>query len=334
MATQEKMLSTYARLFIGFFKPFGELVTQYSRQSPSKPLQVLPITILSEEQVTQTLFHPHNSTVKEMIHTAYKDARKADHDLLDGQDSLDTQRRFIETSLEEISSRKSTESTKLTRDALEKQYVLLNNIQNAIKHGHSQLNDIEKDFEDFVSRQNTEWVDYRTKYLGKLSEEISNRLPAITPGEIENLERQDLQDARDRFVDLGISKDFTNAELNKILNLENPDFDTYFKTKAFMAIRSAIPLDKEKISQVMKSLDNIFVEAKNEGQALSEKQKAEIHNIDNTKVKPLLDTIDRNNKTLKTLESDREKLLPPEAIEAIEEKIQRAPALETPKKTL
>lgn len=331
------MLSTYARLFIGFSESFSSLITEYSRQSQSKQTKILPITILSASQVSQALAHPQNQTLTDMIAITHSDNIKIDRKIIQGQESLDSQRIFIEETLNALESKKRVASpaTKAnienTMNSLNQQYKLLNNIQNALDHGRKQMSSIKNDIDDLVQRQDGEWSAYRENFLRLLKQEIEKvtkeaGLPPIPQGEIDNLMRQDLQEVLDRFTDLGASKDLPAAELEKILGINNPDFDTYFKMKAYLALRSILP-SRENIGELMKKLDQVFIQAKDEANSIYERQAAEIRTHDNDKLQPILKVAESNYETLTRLEIDREDLLKVVAslqdIESIREKTQQ-----------
>ncbi len=339
-------LSTYARLFIGFNETFSSQITHYARQTRSKQTAILPITILSSEQVNQSLSHPQNQSLKDFIGTAYADSIRADRMIIKGQESLNEQKIFIEEALENLETKKkfaspatkaSIESTKKT---LNDQYKLLTNIKNAQEHGYSQLKGLGQEFKDLSTKQDAEWSTYRDSMLKKLENTLETvletvGLPSLPQGEIDNLLRQDLQDVLDRFEDLGASKDLPQEELSKLLGIKKPDLDTYFKMKAYLAIRSVYP-SRENISQHMKKLDHFFNEAKDEGRKILHQHESEIKALD-SKVQPIVKVAESNNRTLDQLKFGREQLVMSVAsladLEAIREKTQQRITTVTPERT-
>jgi hypothetical protein len=308
-------LSTYARLFIGFNEAMSRLIKKHSRQSQSRHTQILPITILSPDQV-KSLSHPHNESLKDFIRGAYADFMKANRMLIKGQESLEEQYVFIDETIKTFDEKKRSASPatkktiEKTQAALNGEYVPLTNIKNMQNHSRRELATLAQDFSNFITELDTEWSQYRDKMLKQLRDELAKvlkeaGLPPLPQGEIENLLRQDLQDLDDRFEDLGASKDLPDNKVEKLLGLNKPDIDTYFKKKAYLALRSVDP-SRENIDQYLRQLNNFFKAAKTEGKQLLTKQEAKIKALGNEKVKPIVQSLESNNKTLDKLKEYRD----------------------------
>jgi hypothetical protein len=314
-------LSTYARLFIGFSMSMSRIIKKYSRQSQTKQLKLSPITMISNEQVDESILHPHNKAVKEVIGSSYSSSIKIDRLMIKYQDHLDGQRIFIEEILKLLREKNKqlldwgsdTQHIQDARKNLNRQFKLLDQVQGDIDDAYQQLSDVRQSIAKVVERGDNAWVEYRTELLDKLREQIVNLLARaklhIPQGEIDNLLRQDLQDVEDRFIDLGANKDFPPEELEQILGLEHPDFDTYFKKKAYLAIRSVAVGNKEQIRGVMKELNPFFEEARKAGNRLYNEQGAQVQAIDEQKVRPILQLISSGQTLLAAIESDCNALL-------------------------
>jgi hypothetical protein len=308
-------LSTYARLFIGFNEAMSRLIKKHSRQSQSRQTQILPITILSPDQV-KSLSHPHNASLRDFIKEAYADFMRANQMLIKVQESLEEQYIFIDETIKTLDEKRRSASPatkkiiEKTQTALNGEYMPLTNIKNIQNHSHHQLATVVQDFDHLITELDTEWSQYRDKMLERLKNELTNvlklaGLPPLPQGEIENLLREDLQDVEDRFEDLGARKDLPDNKVEKLLGLDKPDIDTYFKKKAYLAIRSVDP-SRENIDHYLRQLNNFFGEAKTEGKQLLTKQEARIKALDKEKIKPIVQSLESNNNTLTKLKEYRD----------------------------
>ncbi len=303
------MLSTYARLFIGLSPTISGLVIDSARKNPNRATNVLKITMLSPDQIDQSLKDPRNKSLKTLIQSVYANNIKAGRTIIKSQDTLGEQRVFIEQALNTLSSKskKSTPAQKKeiqnATNNLNQRYKLLNNIDNASTHTDQQLTNIQSEADTLSVNNNKEWVNYSTKHLeeikGGIEKVLSNaRLPSLLEiGEVTNFLRQDSwQEVLDRFNDSGASKDLEQAGMEKLLGLKKPSYDTYFKLKAYMALRAVDP-SREKIGQCFSQLKSYFEQANQEASDLTAKQEAQIHSLDK-EVQPILKLTESNNETL------------------------------------
>lgn len=312
-------ISTYARLFIGFSSDLASYIVGSARVKSTDPTAILPITILSEDQVSQSLSDPLNESFRTLLGTSYADNLKTNRALIKGQETLLEQRVFLEEALRALDEKKRTAplSAKSSIDtaitALNNQYKQLNNIKNAFDHNEKQLSELNADF----SQITTDLKENRSRYkqgLAQLNDQLAkllreNGLPDLPSGEVENLLRQDSwQELLDRFYDTGASKELPPAELERILNLKHPSYETYFKLKAYLAIRSVHP-SRENMGKYLKQLDPYFTQANEQAKTLNETEQQQIKTIAEEKIQPVLKTIESNQATLELLHDNREQIL-------------------------
>jgi hypothetical protein len=336
------MLSTYARIYIGLLPTLVKKIKQYSRQLATATTQaVLPITILPESPIQQALSHPQSGGLKTFMQTAYSDNIRVDNYISDSQASLEEQQIFIESTLYTLQSAKTNPNTSPafqakindTMDSLNKQLIVLKSVGSEISASQQKSTEAKKWFGELIEKHDTEWTEFRDKHLKELHKAIDgiledtgyHKLDPIPGGEVDNLMRQDLQETLDFYTDRA-AKDLTPTEMEKMLGLKNPDVDTFFKIKAYLALRSVNPPLEERAG-LMKKLETLFNQAKTEGQQLLDKQQKEVINLDNQNVKPILHTIESSHRQLKALETDRKAFLAPvtsaKLREEIEERIQQ-----------
>jgi hypothetical protein len=327
--------STYAQIILGL-SGIASLVLKHSRQSTAKQISILPITLLTDLQVAQALSHPQNDSLKNLIATAYRDTVEATHNINNSTDSLETQRIFIEETLKTLQAKlgpdispASKASIESTKDVLNQQLRVIQSIANNSTINSNELNQIKQDIDQVAAVHDTEWTAYREKQLEQLKDRLEKILSAaglrLLPGEIDNLLRQDMQEVLDRYVDLGVSKDLPAGKLDKLLGLNNPDFDTFYKMKAYMAIRSANPTPDQAIS-LLKELDSFFASTKTEANELNQKQLAENSRL-HQQAKPIVKSAKSSFSELKKLEQERSLLLTRVAtihdLESIRERIEQ-----------
>lgn len=335
--SKDEFYSTYAKIILGLSEAIAALVVKYARQSSSKLTSVLPITLLTEDQVNQALGHPQNDSLKNLIATAYKDSVDATHYINISVESIDDQRMFIEETLNTLQTKlagkvtpATKESIETTKNALNQQLRVINTLQERISGSEEQLTATKAEIDTLATTQDDQWSAFREKRLSQLKTEIEALLKGfglqLLPGEIDNLERQDLQEVHDRYIDLGVGRDLPEKQMEKLLVLKNPDFATYFRVKAYMAIRSAHPSSDQAV-KMMQQLNTFFDQSKQEAKELDSKQKVETE-IVQRKVKPLLQAAITSSQELGNLQQERTVLLTKVAsirgdLDSIQEKIQQ-----------
>lgn len=334
-------LSTYALVNIGLSKGIVSSILKHSRQSQTKQASILPITLLTETQVNQALSHPQNESLGDLIATAYCDSVNATHQTNVSQENIKNQQVFNHESLDALQDKlksnispASKKNVEHAKEVLNQQLRVMRNIKENLNHAETQLGTIHKEIDDLAIAHDSQWSDYRKKRLEALRNEIEKNLNdaglKMLPGEIDNLLREDLQDVSDRYVDLGVSKDLPPGGIEKLLGLKTPDFATYFRMKAYMAIRSTNAPVEERIT-VLKKLDDFFKASQQEAEALNTQQKTENHSVQR-KIKPILEIAKSNRMELERLEQERDvELNKVTSIEAIREKVQQK--TETPPPT-
>ncbi|MBA2654023.1 MAG: hypothetical protein H0U71_03020 [Gammaproteobacteria bacterium] len=329
------MASTYARLFLGFSPPVSQQIVEDSRQPSSKSVDILDITILNQSQIDQALSHPQNKYLKEIISGPYVAFIRADRKIIQDKDSLEEQFPFVNVTLSDLEQKKKETKSEATKkvlsniqSSLNQQWKYLQTINDSVNHQHSLLTETEASFK-IVSKHNSDWQQYREKHLDKLRVELESL--HIPEEEINNLLRQDLQYTIDKFTDrVIVTQDLPPAKLERLVKLDHPDFATYFKMKAYLAIRSVLP-SSERTPQHMEKLEDFFKQAAHEAEQLHHQQTDEIKTLQIHKIEPILEVAQENHNILVRMSTDRleqvKSVTNLEDINAkVEEAIQRAPA--------
>jgi hypothetical protein len=334
--------STYARLFLGFSAAISDNIVKFAKKAKAYVANILPITLLTEDQVDQALSDPHNKFLNTSIKDYYVDHRKAEHLAINIQSDLNSQKVFIEETLKtlEEKSQDVTPTVKsnidVTTELLLNQYKVLNSIQVELNDNETTLKQLQEQSDPMIQKHEQEWVIYRQQMLDGLLNELKTQFAGdedfrLVQGEIDNLQRQDsLQELYDRVTEL--AADLPPGELEKIIDLKNPSNQTYFKLKAFLAIRSALTTTTN-INRAMKKLNSFFNTTENEGKKLFDKQNASIQSLVKTTLKSITQTMKTNENTLKSLYENRQTILKPvasiEDLEKIRDKTDKRIA-ETP----
>lgn len=316
MASQFK--STYARLFVGFSPDISQLMVKYARKTGRDTAAVLPITILSSNQVTQSSADPHNASLVSLI-SAFKETIRADHQFLEGSDDAIKQKATVKYILDDLAQKrpKATPAAQSNIDnithSIEEQWRLIQNIENAMTHHAKQVNEVKAKFKSVAEKNDKIWTQFKEAKLVQLQHVVDKviddaRLQSLPPGEIENLIRLDSwQDMLDRYYDLGANRDPEAAAIEKLIGLKSPTIDSYYKLKAYLAIRSVNP-SHENMPQYLKKLGPFFDATKHEADEMTTQQIAEIKNMEEN-LQPAIKITQKNNETLSRLDKDREVLM-------------------------
>lgn len=309
---------TYACLFIGFSKDLSQYVVDSALKKSTKQTSVLGITYLDGDQVSQALNDPRNKDLKTFVGTAYKDFIETNHLLLQGQESVRDKKTYLEEALgaldekRRISSGTAQTTVNDAISSLNTEYKQLNNIDNAYEYNDKQLDTI-GDFSSVISTMRDDRDQYNEQKLQELYEAITKVLrdsgiQDLPSGEVDNLLRPDAYvEVYNRFMDTGANKELPADEIERILHLNNPTFETYYKLKAYLAIRS-VYFARENMGQIMRRLDTVLAKTKEEGEKLAQKQEPNINAIAE-KIKPITDNINSNNTTVDNLAKKREDVL-------------------------
>lgn len=311
--------STTARLLIGLNPDLCQRIIRSARQNPNKKTNILNITILSSDQMNQSLADPQNNSFKSWIKLVYVNNLQVVNSIIASQEKVEEQRIFIQEALNTLHNKLKSApppqkvEIKSAMTSLQQKYKLLNNIDNAYVHSSKQLTALETESNAVIAKHDEQWAAYRSKHLDELKVSLDKileeaGLPPLPQGEIDNLLRQDSwQEVLDRFNDVGASKDLPEAELEKLIQLKKPSFNTYFRLKAYMAIRSVYP-SREKISNYFNKLNDKFNEENHDGDELTAKQEGEVSTL-RDKVIPISQLTDSNRKTVNEILLDSENIL-------------------------
>lgn len=339
------MQSTYYHLYLGMFNEVADIIKASARPSINKGSDVLGIRHLEKEWIPQALSDPQNESLKTLISLSVTDSSKATKLRNEGGEAVSEQQLFISEALAILEQKKPKGATDLSdaqmtalkkiRDAqaiLNTQFKQLINIDNSVKHHHKLIDEVKIEINNLAGSHYSTWQDFRRTNLINLEEPIRKVLHEVglhqlPQGEIDNLLRTDSwQEVLDRFQDTGAMKELTPAQLEKLFNWNKPTIASYFKLKAYLAIRSVNP-SRENMSQYLKRLDPVFNKIDQHGDAITQQQKMEIQSLNDSKVKPILEVVDGNVATLKLLESSRAKVMhdvtSSQEIDRIQDKIRR-----------
>jgi hypothetical protein len=318
-------LTSYARMFIGMLPALVRMIRKHSRQTATTTSPVLPITILSESQIQQALNQPQCESLRNFIQTAYKDTIHLDNLTNDSQRMLEEQQIIIESTLYSLKAARDSSNisdafkakAEIAMQSLYKQLDVIHTIEADIRKAVTQSAALKNDFTSLLDAQETELDVYRAKQLKQLHEVLDeilvnagyHKLDPVPGGEVDNLLRADLQEALDRYEDLA-ARDLTPKEMEKMLGLTKPDVATFFKIKAYLALRSVNPPLEDR-PKLMRQLEQFFEQAKKEGTEILQKQSLETKRLDETNVKPVLQIAANCHAELQALAKDREKVIKP-----------------------
>lgn len=307
-----RFFGTYARLFLGFSPAISALVTEFASKKNTEQTPILPITILRENQVKEAYADPRSEPLRKLVTEVYVPERAADIELVSGQAGVSKQKIYIEEALVTMKDKRRvaaamTEKTPIDTavNTLNHQYKDLNNIDNAAKYNERQIHLLEDDFQVTTQNIKSDFNNFNHQALKDLHEAVEkvihdSGLPALPSGEVDNLLRPDsYQEVINRFNDTGASRELSAKEIEKIIGLQTPDFETYYKLKAYLAIRSVYP-SRENIGQMMRRFDGVLAKINQNGQKYSEQRTSEISNLSN-KIKPIADNIVSNDAGINTI---------------------------------
>lgn len=306
-----KFFGTYARLFLGFSPAISALVTEFASKKTTEQTPILPITILRENQVQEAYADPRSEPLRKLVSAAYVAERAADIHLISGQEDVSKQKIYIEEALETMKEKRRvaeiTDKAKIdsTVNTLNHHYKNLNNMDNAANYNDRQINNLEEDFKAATQNIKDDFDNFNTQALKDLHEAVEkvihdSGLHALPSGEVDNLLRPDsYQEVINRFNDTGANRELTAKEIEKMLSLQAPTFETYYKLKAFLAIRAVYP-SRENVGEMLRRFDNVLAKIKQDAQKYTEQREPEIANLSD-KIKPIAKNIESNDAGINTI---------------------------------
>lgn len=319
--------SSYARILMtisSFGKVFkGDL-------AESTKVMGIPMNIISNEEVKQTLNDPINQDIKTVMRAEAGRVEMA-MNIQAIENQIKLQKSFITESLTELAPKKDAspaekESLRSTQQALENQFRKLNTIQESLKQNYKQLTHVDEEIARITEAQEKERNEFRKQSLadvvnGFSKMNLSGKEFLNDDERTELLRTDSWNDVVKRFQDLGVP-------WPKEVNREKPAINAYFQLKSFLAIRSALsrnflPHDYDNVMKHMKQLTDVFKQIQERGENIYQKQDKISRDLINNEVRPILDSLTSNDKLLERMNVENRNLMSavaPSQVEAIEQR--------------
>lgn len=243
--------STYARSILSDLQTLAKMIRRYSFQEKPHKGQ---LGLLAQTQIEQALLNPQNSL--QLAMSAAAGILKMKHEIRTAREQAEAQRRLIRESIEKIESR---ETKPLQKDQIEQSLNSLRSLQKKITTHLQELTKLEAqltpllDNIDQVTLQcNEEWEVYRSYYLNKLLTGLESQISLTEEEKKELLSQETWNTILHRFQVL-------NIEMPSYLNIEEPNYSSYFRLKGYLAVHDALgrqmqPNKPEDIVKILKPL--------------------------------------------------------------------------------
>jgi hypothetical protein len=231
--------STYSRTVLADLKSLSELIRKYSATQQTIALKVPPGSPLKLEQIQNSLLNPQNALKPSMA--AFATLLKLEQDIIKSQESIQTQREEMRESIREmrekhVMAQDEKEKTALMEASKEMETLLqkTGDIYQSLARAQSGLDAHYKKVDELALKHDKEWHEYRTFYLQQTLDDILATDIELTESEQKTLLHEDT------WPQLILDFDSLNIEIPDYLNIDSPNFETYFRLKAYIAIHSSL----------------------------------------------------------------------------------------------
>ncbi len=233
--------STYARVVLSNSESISSLIRKYSL-APSETRQaslgITQLALLTLKQIHEALLNPQNS-IKPSI-AAYAEVVKAHREIIVAQQQAYGELLLIEENLkllrEKYDQADKHQQKELTKaiNKLEDLYKNLSTIQLNLAQLETELYNFESRIATLTTECDQDWDTYRQKFLEEVASNIEKGDVPLTDLEKAELLTQDIWiELIRRFKDLGI-------EIPPYIEVNNPNFKTYFQLKTYLAIHASL----------------------------------------------------------------------------------------------
>lgn len=252
--------SSYARTVLSENKSLSELIRKHAHADlhPSSTENLSPHSaLITAHQMANALMNPQSS-LKASI-SVYAELLRLHRQLSQITEETTVQRKLIRESIARLREREGVANPVQQKDLqqtikeLEKTYQNTLEIQKNLPSLEAQLEKFQARLDKLTLEFDQEWQDYRAHYLQKLQEEV-NQLEI----RFSEMELQDLV-AAETWAQIIHRFALQNTPIPNSLNIEEPNYISYFQLKGYLAIHAALgrrmlPNQPDDVLKILKKL--------------------------------------------------------------------------------
>lgn len=235
--------NTYARTVMSDQRKLVQVIEKYA--SPKAVIvnelaeNYKSLNVVTAKALKDALKHPHSKFIHFTIN-ALADYGRAVRSIFEQKEVIANEKLYIEEAVKEFQlSLEDLEGSDFDQlgdvvDQLEAQYLGLVELDNNLDNSLDGISKMIAELTSMISRQDKEWDDYRTEYNQKLVDSFNEMNFPLT-----ELEKQELL-SQDSWESMLETIREMKIELPKNLDVNHPNFGTYFKLKAYLAMYASL----------------------------------------------------------------------------------------------
>lgn len=232
--------STYSRNILADLRSLSKLIRKYSAtQRDYAALTLDKPLALTLQQIRNALLNPQNALKPSMA--AFATLIKIEQDIIKTQERIQTQRETIRESIRSmreahVMSKDNREKDKLSASSKSMEALLqrTGEIYQSLTRSQEDLQKYYQEIDQLALKHDEEWHEYRAFYLQQTLDELRSTDLELSEMEEKTLLEQDTWPQ--------VLKDFETMQLAipGDLNISSPNFETYFKLKAYLVVYSSL----------------------------------------------------------------------------------------------
>ncbi|MDF3054252.1 MAG: putative cytosolic protein [Gammaproteobacteria bacterium] len=232
--------SSYSRTILADLKSLSKLIRKYSAtQQDNTKTREATWAPLKLEQIQNALLNPQNALKPSMV--AFATLLKTEQEIIKTQERIQVQRESIRESIQglkeqHVISKDTKEKEKLFESSKKMENMLrkTGEIYQGLVRFQETLKERYREIDALALKHDKEWHEYRTFYLRQT---LNNLL--VTDLDLSDMERQALL-SEDTWPQILQDFQTLNIDIPEDLNVSAPNFETYFKLKAYLAVHSSL----------------------------------------------------------------------------------------------
>lgn len=251
--------STYARAVISSLKSLANLIRKYSMPHRDSPESSFPFAnLLTLKQIEEALLNPQ-STLKPSM-AAFATLLKLHRDVISTIAQAANQKKLIQEAIKKLRDTAS-EAQEPQKEEI---YESLKNLEESFKevaatHQHlltlePQLDAFKNKITELTTEHDQTWEVYRMQNLNEIAQDL-----AAGGVELSETEQQELL-TQETWPEILLRFQTLGLQIPTYLNLDKPNFTTYFKLKAYLAAHSSLSrrMLPHKPEDIIKSLKKVM----------------------------------------------------------------------------
>lgn len=235
--------NTYARTVVSDQRKLVKVIAKYA--SPKAVIvneldqDYKSLNVVTAKALKDALKHPHSKFIHFTIN-ALADYGRAVRSIFEQMEMVSDEKLYIEEAVKEFQlSLEDMEGAEFDQlgdvvDQLEGQYIKLVELEEGLSDSLNNISSLISELTEMISNQDKRWDDYRDEYNKKLVDTFNDMDFPLT-----EIEQQELL-SQDSWESMLEKVSEMKIELPKNLDVSHPNFGTYFKLKAYLAMYASL----------------------------------------------------------------------------------------------